>query len=133
MNCRIHLDAFSSPALQRYRITRWKRILGTISSLIVVALSANIFIFAPNAIPIPPDTTLGALSAAGTFRDSTNPRALCPKDATSTFGFFCSNLLGPLPFKLHIIFHTLSKKLHQSSLTLSPSENLQALQSKLLH
>lgn len=78
---------------------RWKIILGNLSPLSIIALSAILLVFPPNALLMPPVTTTAAISAAGILRDSTNPRALCPIDGPAVFEPFGVNLVCPLPFK----------------------------------
>lgn len=120
MTCWTHRDALSKEDLQRYRITSRKIILGHFSPRKSIALSIFLFGLLPNALPIPPDTTTAATSAAGMFRDSTKPRALWPKDGPAV-GDDLGNLLGPLPFISLIIIHKLSYRSHHLSLTMPSS------------
>lgn len=119
MNCWTHRDALSREDLQRYRIMSRKTILGHFSPLNSIALSTFLFGFPPKALPIPPDTTTAAISAAGIFNDSTKPRALWPKDGPTVDEDLGNNLLGPLPFISLIIIHKLSYIFHHLSSIIS--------------
>ncbi len=120
MTCWTHRDALSNEDLQRYRMTSLKIIRGNLSPRKSIALSTFLFGFPPNALPIPPDTTTAATSAAGMFSDSTKPRALWPKDGPADDDDLGNVLLGPLPFISLIIIHKSSYSFHHfSSITSS--------------
>lgn len=121
ITCCTHRDALSREDLHRYKITSRKITLGHLSPRKSMALSTFLFGFPPNALPIPPDTTTAATSAAGIFRDSTKPRALWPKDGP-TWGVDLGNILvGPLPFISLIIIQMLSYIRHHLSSRMSSS------------
>ncbi|KAL1093495.1 hypothetical protein V6Z11_D06G034600 [Gossypium hirsutum] len=121
MNCWTQRDALSREALQRYMINSRNTILGHLSPLKAMALSATLFCFPLNALPKPPDITTAAISVAGILRDSTKSRALCPKDGPTDTVILGSILLGPFPFISLITIHKLSNKFHHLSLIISSS------------
>lgn len=118
MTCWTQRDALSREALQRYSITSRKIILGHLSPRKSIALSTFLLGLPPSALPIPPDTTTAATSAAGMFRDSTKPRALWPKDGPTDGDDLGKDLLGPLPFISLKITHKLSYGFHHFSFTM---------------
>lgn len=121
MNCWTHLDARSKSDSPRYRIKRWKIILGHLSPRNNIALSTYLVVFPLKAFPIPPDTTTAAISAAGIFNDSTKPRALWPKVGHPVVEPLENVLLGPLSFISLIRTHSLSYKPHHPSSFISSS------------
>lgn len=121
ITCWTHREALSREDLHKYKITSRKIILGHLSPRKSMALSTFLFGFPPNALPMPPDTTTAATSAAGIFRDSTKPRALWPKDGPTWVDDLGNILLGPLPFISLIIIHMLSYRCHQLSSWMSTS------------
>jgi len=121
MTCWTHRDALSNEDLQRYRITSLKIMRGNLSPRKSIALSTFLLCFPPNALPMPPDTTTAATSAAGMFSDSTKPRALWPKDGPTADENLGNILLGPLPFISLIITHKLSNRFHHFSSKTSSS------------
>ena len=121
MNCCTQRDALSREDLQRNRIKSRNTILGHLSPLKAMALSTFLFGFPLNALPMPPDTTTAAISAAGILRDSTKPRALWPKDGPTDAEILGPVLLGPFPFISLIRIHRLSNKFHHLSPVMSSS------------
>lgn len=94
---------------------------GNLSPRKSIALSMLLFGFPPKALPIPPDTTTAATSAAGMFSDSTNPRARCPREGPTAEDDLGKTLLGPLPFISQIIVHKSSYRFHHFSSTVTSS------------